>query len=211
MRQQLVIFAKAPALGRVKSRLARGIGAGAALSFYRRTLAALLRRVARDRPWSTALAVAPDRSARDGRIWPPRVPRRAQGAGNLGHRMGRVFRNWRKGALIIVGADIPDITADHIARAFRALGSADVVLGPAPDGGYWLIGAKGTARRGDLFAGVRWSSAHALADTLRNLRGRRVALVDRLDDIDDAPSYRRWRRRRASMTSTASPRPQDSA
>jgi uncharacterized protein len=140
MRRRLVIFAKAPALGRVKSRLARGIGAGAALAFYRRTLATLLRRVGADRRWSTVLAVTPDRSAGNVRLWPMRLKRQKQRAGDLGRRMGRVFRARPKGALVIIGADIPDITARHIERAFRALGTADVVLGAAPDGGYWLIG-----------------------------------------------------------------------
>lgn len=185
----LVVFARAPALGRVKSRLARGIGMTAALAFYRRSLATVLRRVARDRRWRTVLAVTPDRSARAGRVWPMRVPRLTQGAGDLGARMRHAFRTAPKGKVVIVGADIPEIDAAHVARAFAALGGAEVVLGPARDGGYWLIGAKGAARHADLFARVRWSTRHALADTRANLDGRRVALLDRLDDIDDSRAY----------------------
>lgn len=202
MKRLLVIFAKAPALGRVKSRLARGIGAGAALAFYRRTLSTLLRRVGRDARWSTVLAVTPDGGARHARLWPRHVQRQDQGAGDLGQRMGRVFRARAKGAVVVIGADIPDIEAPHVARAFRALGTADIVLGPAPDGGFWLIGAKGAARRGDLFAGVRWSSATTCADTLANLKSRRVAFVDTLDDIDDEEAYRRWRERGALSART---------
>lgn len=194
MKRHLIVFAKVPALGQVKSRLARGIGAGPALAFYRQTLTTLLRRVAKDQRWSTIIAATPDRSAAQARRWPVRVPRRPQRAGDLGQRMGRVFKQGPKGAVIIIGADIPAITAAHIARAFHALGAADVVLGPAPDGGYWLIGAKGAARRSALFAGVRWSSETTRADTLRNLRRFKVALVDRLDDVDDVATYRRWRR-----------------
>lgn len=194
MRRHLVVFARAPVLGRVKTRLAKGIGAGAALAFYRRTLTLVLRRVARDRRWRTVLAVSPDGAAGQARLWPARVARRPQGAGDLGARMGRVFRFRPAGPVIIIGADIPDIAARHVWRAFCALGAADVVFGPAQDGGYWLVGARPGAPLPDLFRNVRWSTRHALVDTRANLNGRRVALVDTLADIDDAAAYRRWRR-----------------
>jgi rSAM/selenodomain-associated transferase 1 len=191
MTRTLVIFAKAPALGRVKTRLARGIGDMAALAFYRAVLRQLLRRVAGDRRWHTVLAVAPDTATIQRRRWPSRVQCMAQGGGDLGARMGRAFRKGPKGAVVIVGADIPDIRAVHIAKAFAALGTADVVFGPARDGGYWLIGARGVARRADMFRNVRWSTAHALADTRANLTRWKVATIDTLDDIDDEDAYRR--------------------
>jgi hypothetical protein len=72
-----------------------------------------------------------------------------------------------------------------IAAAIRALGRADAVFGPAEDGGYWLVGM-GPRRPARPFAGVRWSSGHTLADTLRNFAGRRVALLRRLRDVDTA-------------------------
>ncbi len=192
MNRHLVVFARAPALGRVKSRLAAGIGAGAALAFYRRTLAAVLRRVGRDRRWRTTLAITPDR-ATNPRLWPLKLPRLPQGQGDLGRRMARVFRTWPRGPVILIGADIPEITATHIIRAFRALGSADAVFGPARDGGYWLVGLRRGPALPGIFRDVRWSTRHALADTLANLEGRRVARIDRLDDIDDAAAWRRWR------------------
>ena len=195
MTRTLVIFAKAPALGRVKTRLARGIGQTAALAFYRQTLSQALERVACEPKWRTVLAVTPDAAARRPRLWPLRVRRRGQGEGDFGVRMGRAFRTLPKGAVIIVGADIPEMRADHIARAFAALGTADLVFGPATDGGYWLIGAKGAARGADMFANVRWSTKHALADTLANLGGRKVAMLDPLDDVDDVAAYRRFLRR----------------
>jgi rSAM/selenodomain-associated transferase 1 len=192
MRRTLVVFARAPALGQVKQRLARGIGPGAALAFYRCTLAALLRRVARDPRWWTVLAATPDRSAAVGRRWPMRLPRTGQGHGDLGVRMARSLRRPWAGPVCIIGADIPDIRVQHIWRAFSALAAAEFVFGPAEDGGYWLVGARCRPLPRALFAGVRWSSPHALADTLAGLDRRRVALVDRLADIDDAAAYRRW-------------------
>lgn len=192
MKRHLVIFARAPQLGQVKRRLARGIGASAALAFYRRTLAALLRRVARDPRWRTVVAVTPDRAARHIRLGPARLARHGQGHGDLGARMARKLRRHGGGPVCIVGADIPDLAAAHVWGAFRALAAADLVFGPATDGGYWLVGARGRLPYA-LFAHVRWSTAHALGDTLAGLKGRRVALVDRLSDVDDAAAYRRVR------------------
>ncbi|HEX9465950.1 MAG TPA: TIGR04282 family arsenosugar biosynthesis glycosyltransferase [Alphaproteobacteria bacterium] len=192
MKRHLVIFARAPQRGRVKSRLAEGIGGGAALQFYRRTLATVLRRVGRDRRWRSVLAVTPDHAARSARAWPMKLPLRRQGAGDLGVRMARALRNYPAGPVCIIGADIPDIDAPLVWRAFKALAAADVVFGPAEDGGYWLVGAQ-SGRRFNFFGGVRWSTKHALADTRSNLNGRRVALIERLADIDDAAAYRRWR------------------
>ncbi|WP_137178877.1 TIGR04282 family arsenosugar biosynthesis glycosyltransferase [Roseomonas sp. AR75] len=176
----VIVFARAPRLGAVKRRLARGIGAMAALRFYRGQLARLLAAIAPDRRWCTVLAVTPDRaSAR----WPRRLPRVAQGQGDLGTRMHRALRPHRRA--LIVGSDIPGVGRADIAAAFRALGRADAAFGPAEDGGYWLV-ALGPRRPGKPFAAVRWSTSHALTDTLANFHGRRVALLRRLRDVDTA-------------------------
>jgi ribosomal protein L22 len=74
-------------------------------------------------------------------------------------------------------------------KAFALLGRYDAVFGPARDGGYWLVGLKRRPRVLRPFAGVRWSSAHTLADTLANLGGRRTALVATLSDVDDARGF----------------------
>ena len=110
-----------------------------------------------------------------------------------GDRMGRLFDVLPPGPVVIIGSDIPDIEPADIADAFKALGGNDAVLGPAPDGGYWLIGRKRTPRIPKPFAKVRWSSCHALQDTLANLQGLRVALLRELNDIDTAQEYGAWR------------------
>jgi hypothetical protein len=96
----------------------------------------------------------------------------------------------------IIGSDIPAITRAHIARAFALLGRNDFVFGPARDGGYWLIGARRRPRLPPgLLAGVRWSTAHALDDSLATLpAGARVAFLEELEDVDDGAAYRRRRR-----------------
>jgi hypothetical protein len=187
-RDTLVVFARAPRLGAVKRRLARGIGAMATLRFYRGQLAALLRAVGRDRRWRTLIAATPDRARAR---WPLRLPVLPQGGGDLGQRMGRAVGRGRR--VVIIGSDIPGIGAADVAAAFRALGRAQAVFGPAEDGGYWLVGV-GPRRPPRPFAAVRWSTEHALADTRANFAGRPVALLRRLRDVDTAEDLAALRR-----------------
>ena len=109
--------------------------------------------------------------------------------------MGRIMRTLPPGPACIVGGDIPGIGRPHVARAFAALGGHDAVFGPAPDGGFWLVGLKRSAPPpATLFRGVRWSGPHALADSMATLPGARIALVDTLRDVDtaaDLPAGRR--------------------
>jgi rSAM/selenodomain-associated transferase 1 len=183
-RRRLVIMVKVPVAGRVKTRLARQVGTARATSFYRHTAAAVLARVRGSRAWQTLLAVTPVTGLFH-RCWPPQMIRIAQGGGDLGQRMHRIVSRQPPGPVVIIGTDIPAIRPTYIAAAFAALGQCDAVLGPAPDGGYWLVGLKRTPRVMSAFTNVRWSSAHALEDTLANLAGRRVARAVTLGDVDD--------------------------
>ncbi len=175
---------KEPRPGRVKSRLGRGIGMVGAAWWFRHQTRSLIRRL-RDPRWQIVLAVSPDREGINSRVWPVDLPRVAQGRGDLGDRMGRMLRGAPQGPVCLIGADIPGITKGHIARAYSALGRNEMVFGPALDGGYWLVGAQrfGALPSG-LFKDVRWSTEHALADTLATVAGRRVALLDHLRDVD---------------------------
>jgi len=182
---------KEPRPGRVKTRLARDLGTVGAAWWFRHQVHGLLRRV-NDPRWQTVLAVAPDAEGLASRAWPGGLPRWPQGAGDLGDRMGRLLRSAPPGPACVIGADIPGITRARVAEAFRALGSADAVLGPALDGGYWLVGLKRVkAPPPGLFAGVRWSSAHALADTEATLPGHRIVHVASLRDVDTAEDLAR--------------------
>ena len=96
------------------------------------------------------------------------------------------------GPVIIVGADIPGIEPKHIADAFDALGSHDAVFGQADDGGYWLVGLKRSPKVRKIFKNVRWSGPHALSDTMANLKGAKVALLEPLIDVDDGADFQRW-------------------
>ena len=187
------VFARAPRLGAVKRRLAREIGARAALDFHRATMIALLRDLTAQRKFRTVLATTPDHARFP---LPTAVARIGQGGGDLGARMGRATGRVTRGRVVIIGCDIPDARAADVLAAFRALGRADAVFGPAEDGGYWLVGLS-PRRPARPFAAVRWSSAHALADTLANFHGRRVAFLRTLRDVDTAADLRSVRRCRS--------------
>ena len=185
--RRLVIMVKEPHPGRVKTRLGRDIGYVTAAWWFRRQSLDLIRRLAADPRWQVVLAVSPDREGLASAIWPLNVPRVAQGSGHLGTRMRKVFVDAPPGPVVIIGADIPGITLAHIERAFRALGDHEAVFGPAEDGGYWLVGLKRVrAVPLGLFAGVRWSSEHALTDSIDSTGDLSCALVDRLRDVDRA-------------------------
>ncbi|MHA1165953.1 MAG: TIGR04282 family arsenosugar biosynthesis glycosyltransferase [Alphaproteobacteria bacterium] len=189
-RRWLIVMAKEPRCGAVKTRLARDIGAVAATQFYRMTLANVSARLARDPRWRTIIAVSPDTSINSA-VWPCGTALIPQGLGNLGARMQRVFDWLPSGPAIIVGTDIPEISAEKIAAAFSLLRGHDAVFGPANDGGYWLVGLKRSPRVRRIFDHVRWSSPHALTDTQANLEGARVALTQPLSDVDEGKNHRR--------------------
>jgi len=187
---RLVIMAKEPKAGAVKSRLARGIGDIAAAQFYRTALRHTLIRLGTDPRWRTYLAVTPD-TAMAASFWPswPRVKLVPQGEGDLGVRMQLLFDCLPPGPVVLIGSDIPAVSRAHIVSAFRRLGDADAVFGPAQDGGYWLVGLKRSPNRLKPFANVPWSTDRALAATCANLKGRRIALVGTLGDVDTAEDF----------------------
>ncbi len=90
------------------------------------------------------------------------------------------------GPTVLIGSDVPGVRTEHIAQAFRALGRSPSVIGPAPDGGFWLVGLR-HPQRSDvaLFCNVRWSHPDTLADTLPTLP-QPVGYVQTLADVDDA-------------------------
>lgn len=187
--RHLVIFTRRPRYGVGKRRLAAEVGNGAAWRFQRTALAALMRELAPDPRWTTWLAVTPDRPCH----WVKGAKTVGQGSGDLGARLTRVARGLPSGPTIVIGSDAPQVTRRDIAAGFRRLGRCDAVFGPAPDGGFWLVGLSRRGRRHPPFSQVRWSTPQALADTLANLGDRPVGFLRVLEDVDDAASLRRVR------------------
>ena len=179
-------MAKLPVAGNVKTRLARSIGVGEALRFYRATSRAVLGRLCGQPFWETRIAVAPDTGVA-GRQWPPGIHLLPQGRGDLGARMQRPMLKLPPGPVCVVGTDVPGIDVDLVRRAFRFLGGNDIVFGPAEDGGFWLAGQRRRCRViAAPYANVRWSHAATLADVMANLRNAKVAFTGRLHDVDEA-------------------------
>ena len=190
--RRLVVMVKEPVAGRVKSRLAQDIGDVRAVSFYRTVLRNVLSRVVQPYRWQTYLAIAP-KSALGSNAWPEHLMRVYQGEGDLGHRMQAIMDGMPPGPVVIIGSDIPGIRANDVAAAFQELGSHDAVLGPSPDGGYWLVGLKRTPKVCRIFEGVRWSHKETLNDTVEVMRSLRVGFVEMLDDVDTGKEYRQLR------------------
>ncbi len=186
--RHLVLFARRPHYGVGKRRLAADVGDLEALRFARTSLDRLRRTLDSDPRWTLWIAVSPDRPTG----WTAPARAIAQGSGDLGDRMSRVVRALPPGPVVILGADTPTVTRRDVAEAFAALGRHDAVFGPARDGGYWLIGLRRRPRLHLPFDGVRWSTKHALADTMAAMQGRPVALLRLQEDVDDGPSLQRY-------------------
>lgn len=190
---QLVLMTKTPRMGRVKTRLARDIGTVPAWHFYRTTVTKIVRDLGNDPRWKTLLAVASFEGLNDHGFFPPHLARVPQGEGDLGDRMGRLMTQLPAGPIVMIGGDSPGMTTAHIADAFKALGQADAVFGPACDGGYWLVGLKRQPQVPNIFQNVRWSTQHTLADTLKNCAHLKVATLETRADIDTGADFEQWK------------------
>lgn len=204
----LIVMMRAPRMGRVKTRLAADLGVVEAWRAYRLMAGAALLRLARPGRWRLVAAITPDRP-RGTRAW-GRLFGRArgtacdtvgQGTGDLGRRMENAFRavarRFGPAPMALIGTDIPTISPDMIGQCFRRLGRHRAVLGPATDGGFWLVGLRDPGAARALFRGVRWSTADALGDTRLNAErcygGNGVGLLTRLDDVDRGTAWIRAR------------------
>ncbi len=206
-KQRLILFARYPVAGRVKTRLIPAVGAAGAAALHRRLVLRTLR-VAQTacREAGAELEIRFDGGSEDairhwlGEGWLCRP----QCAGDLGERMAEAFEDsLREGsaATVIIGSDCPSLTPDPIAAAFQALSRAPAALGPATDGGYYLIGL--TRNIPELFRGLAWGTDTVLAESLHHLDQASVkpVLLDRLDDLDRPEDLPAWQRLAAAEDS----------
>ncbi|WP_259737809.1 TIGR04282 family arsenosugar biosynthesis glycosyltransferase [Synechococcus sp. CS-205] len=203
--RQVVVMARWPARGRCKSRLGAGIGLAAAARIQRRlsehTLAAArpLGRREHQPGWGTELVLAVGGlGPRGARRWGQSLGAdRAvlQGGGGLGSRMVRqLARACREGArqVLLIGTDLPLLATADLESAFAAFASRSLVLGPASDGGYWLIGLTGP--QPGLFSGIPWGSADVLRLTLERAQqlGLEPVLLAQRQDLDRPGDLEPW-------------------
>jgi rSAM/selenodomain-associated transferase 1 len=198
----LLVFARVPLLGRVKSRLAAGVGEAAALAIYHELLAITRTAITEAHVPATvwlADTAGEDLTTAETREWPD-LTTRVQPTGELGSRMLAAFEAaFAAGArrVAIIGTDCPGLRASHLVQAFALLETHDVVVGPATDGGYYLLGLRATQPQ--LFQDKAWSTDSVLADTLADARrlGLHVAQLPELRDVDTADDLAVWRAEKA--------------
>lgn len=206
MQTKLILILKYPRPGAVKTRLIPALGEWRACELYRALVRHTLGEAQRFSSKSTVslaarVANAPDDDAV--RQWLGEgIPYEPQGEGDLGQRMERVVHDeFAEGAspVVLIGADCPELTAEHLHAAVRALEGKDVVLGPAADGGYYLIGMRRLVP--ELFRGIQWGSGLVLDQTLTAARKTRVEcqLLDTLHDLDRPEDLSFWAQTRTAQ------------
>ena len=187
--QTVILFARTVRLGRGKRRLACDIGDVGAWRFYRSALHQSLRIIGRH-PCRKIIAVldpiadvsAPGQPFTNGRN--SRLEIRSQGRGELGERMIRALNKAPPGPAVLIGADIQGLSDAILEHALKATRCSDVVFGPATDGGFWLIGARGGLSNRQ-FQTVGWSEPTTLIQSVATFSAiKRVRFADLLSDVD---------------------------
>jgi len=190
--ERLIIFVKAPRPGTVKTRL--GFGAAAECAAYQRLVEAVLKKVSEFH--GVELRSAPSDGERDIENWLHdgwiATP---QGDGDLGQRMHAAFSDgFANGAkrVVIIGSDCPYLTAEDIRAAWEALKTSDLVLVPAEDGGYWLIGLREI--QSALFTNIPWSSKEVFDETIARAKalGLKTLLLRMLSDVDTREDWEKF-------------------
>lgn len=178
-----MIFTRNPELGKVKKRLAADIGDKEALELYNFLLKHTFQ-VTRDLPMDKVVYYS--EAIPTGDIWEESTFSKAIQRGNgLGERMKNAFLDgFQKGYtnIVIIGSDLYDLQKEDLERAFLELEQYDYVLGPAQDGGYYLIGKK--SLNSTLFENKTWGSDSVLRETLTNLTNEHIILLEERNDID---------------------------
>jgi rSAM/selenodomain-associated transferase 1 len=205
---RLLVFVKAPRPGAVKTRLAAVLGDEAAAGLYRVLAEEEIRRTApRSGEYERVLVFTPEDARAEVEAWLPGESLESQQGADLGERMSRAFASaFAAGArrVAIVGTDVPSCGREHVAEAFRSLDAHDVVLGPAHDGGYYLVALD--RPRPALFQSIPWSTASVLPATAERAGalGLGVRMLDPLRDIDTIADLRaEWPRVRPLLAGTA--------
>lgn len=199
MRRRLVLFARFPIAGKVKTRLVPALGAEGSAALHRRLVLRTLRTahsLCQSQNVELEIRFAGNDTNEMQQWLGDQWLCRPQCEGDLGQRMAGAFADsFREGspATVIVGSDCPSLTADVLAVAFESLKTNPVVLGPATDGGYYLVGLSKLVP--ELFRGVAWGTETVLSQSLQILAGQgcKPALLRSLDDLDRPEDVVAWR------------------
>ena len=179
----LIIFTRNPELGKCKTRLAATIGDEAALDIYQFLLQ---HTVSITTPLKADKYVYYSVKRRENDLWDPSIYRKkVQKGDDLGARMKQAFKevfDLGYERAIVIGSDMYDMNVTDIENAFEQLKNNDFVLGPAEDGGYYLLGMKSI--NSEIFQNKTWGTENVLSDTLADLKGEHIALLAEKNDVD---------------------------
>lgn len=193
MDRVLLIFIRNPQPGKVKTRLARTVGDDEALRIYR-ILLEKTRLAASNVAASRWVLYSDFMDEQD--QWPAAdFHKMVQQPGDLGERMAQAFQAaFAAGArqVAIIGSDCPDLTGGVLEQAFTALDTADNVIGPVPDGGYYLLGMR--IFDPSLFSNIEWSTQTVRSITLTRIAaaGKTCVLLPMLTDVDTEEDWKGW-------------------
>lgn len=189
----LLVFARVPERGLVKTRLALELGQEAALGIYLRMAEQVIASVRTSDMYETVICYTPAHDELAMRAWLGSdlklLPQRGE---NLGLRMREAIEEVKRGGagqVVVIGTDCPAVESQTVVHAFSALETADLVLGPAHDGGYYLIGVH--RAHAVLFSGIPWSSPDTLRQTMvaADANGLRTVLLAPQRDVDTAGDW----------------------
>mgnify|MGYP002633816008 CR=1 FL=1 len=188
------IFCKAPVIGQVKTRLISSLGERGALNLYQQMFERLIADLSASR-FNIELWISPDKN--HGFFQQYRLPKCQQTGVDLGASMHAALNSGltRHASVILLGTDLPLIDCSYVELAVNALQTHEVVLGPAEDGGYGLVGVKGESP--DMFSKIEWGTERVLSQTCARLNrdGLDYHLLPLIWDVDrpaDLPRYEAW-------------------
>ena len=199
--QRLLIFARLPELGKVKTRLAADVGDARALEIYEAMLRDLLSGIGTSTPEREIEVMWAPTAGANGealrRAFAPHATAMQTGE-DLGDRLSMAlserFFFHRTEKIVVIGVDDPSLSRELIDHAFALLDSVEYVLGPAADGGYYLLGCRAPSFDPSVFVNIAWGTSTVLASTLERIAAmqRTVALLPRRNDIDTAADLEQY-------------------
>ena len=182
-KRQLLVFTKNPQLGKVKTRLAKSIGEEKALFIFQKLIKKTAQTIG---SISVHKSLYYSEFIENGDLWDTQVSeKKIQNGNTLGERMSNAFQDgFEKGfeQIVIIGTDLWDLESSDIDQAFKVLETNTAVIGPATDGGYYLLGL--SQWMPEVFKNKIWGTASILNDTMEDFKERKLALLKPKNDVD---------------------------
>lgn len=198
LKNVLIIFVKYPEPGKVKTRIARELGDERAAKIYSHMAGTIIKEVSSSDCYRSVIFFDPPEREKEIKGWIGSGSFIPQRGNTLGERISNAFGAvFSRGAdkAVIIGTDCPDVSQETVEDAFGSLAEKDAVLGPAEDGGYYLLGLRSHAP--EIFRDIDWSTDRVLDQSIKRINERRLSLklLETLTDIDtvnDLSKYHKY-------------------